>query len=64
MAEEPDFVKIGASEAKLLRLAEEEGIKSENDLLKIADGEDAAVRIASNCASSRAPERSRKSCSV
>ena len=44
MAEEPDFVKIGASEAKLLRLAEEEGIKSENDLLKIADGEDAAVR--------------------
>ena len=44
MAEESDFVKIGASEAKLLRLAEEEGIKSENDLLKIADGEDAAVR--------------------
>ena len=44
MAEEPDFVKIGASEAKLLRLAEGEGIKSETDLLKIADGEDAAVR--------------------
>ena len=44
MAEESDFVKIGASEAKLLRLAEEGGIKSENDLLEIADGEDAAVR--------------------
>ncbi len=44
MAEESDFEKIGASEAKLLRIVEEEGIKSENDLLKIADGEDAAVR--------------------
>ena len=44
MAEQPDFEKVGASEAKLVRLVEEEGIKSEADLLKIAEVEDAAVR--------------------
>jgi hypothetical protein len=44
MAEEADFERIGASEAKLLTIVEGEGLKSENDLLKIADGEDAAVR--------------------
>lgn len=44
VAEEPDFEKIGASEAKLLRLAEEEGIRSENDLRGVAESEDAAVR--------------------
>ena len=44
MAEQPDFEKVGASEDKLVRLVEEEGIKSEADLLKIAEDEDAAVR--------------------
>ena len=44
MAEQPDFEKVGASESKLLRIVEKEGIKSETDLLKIAEHEDSAVR--------------------
>jgi beta-lactam-binding protein with PASTA domain len=45
VAQEPDFEKVGATEAKLQRIAEQEGIQTEDDLLKIADGEDpAAVR--------------------
>ena len=44
MVEQPDFEKVGATEAKLVRILEKEGIKSETDLLKIAEAEDAAVR--------------------
>jgi hypothetical protein len=44
MAEQPDFKAVSASESKLVRIFEEEGIKSETDLLKIAEEEDAAVR--------------------
>jgi beta-lactam-binding protein with PASTA domain len=44
-AREADFEKIGATEAKLLRIAEDERIASEDELRKIADAEeDAAVR--------------------
>jgi beta-lactam-binding protein with PASTA domain len=44
-AREPDFEKTGATEAKLLRIAEEQGLQSENDLQKIVDtAEDAEVR--------------------
>ncbi len=45
VAREPDFEKTGATEAKLLRIAEEQGLQSENDLQKIVDTtEDAEVR--------------------
>ncbi|MET0253379.1 MAG: hypothetical protein ABW214_05055 [Terrimicrobiaceae bacterium] len=44
MSEQPNFEKVGASEAKLVRIVEKEGIKSETDLLKIAEHEDSAVR--------------------
>ncbi|HEY5751985.1 MAG TPA: PASTA domain-containing protein [Chthoniobacterales bacterium] len=44
-AREPDFEKVGATEAKLLRIAEDQNLRSENDLRKIAEtGEDAEVR--------------------
>ena len=43
VAQEPDFEKVGATEAKLLRIAEQEGIQTEDDLLKIADGDDPAM---------------------
>ncbi len=44
-ARESDFEKIGATEAKLLRLAEEQSLQSEADLRKIAEtGEDTEVR--------------------
>ena len=42
---ETDFEKVGAKEAKLLRIAEDEGITSVEDLRKIAESdEDASVR--------------------
>ena len=45
VAREPDFEKTGATEAKLLRIAEEQGLQSEDDLKKIVDtAEDAEVR--------------------
>jgi beta-lactam-binding protein with PASTA domain len=44
MAEEPDFKNVGASESKLVRIFEEEGIKSETDLLKIVVDEDSTIR--------------------
>ena len=44
MAEQPDFKAVGASEAKLAGIAEKETIKSETDLLKVAEEEDAVVR--------------------
>ena len=34
VAREPDFEKTGATEAKLLRIAEEQGLQSEDDLQK------------------------------
>ncbi len=44
MAEQANFEKVGASEAKLVRIVEKEGIESETDLVKIAEDEDSAVR--------------------
>jgi beta-lactam-binding protein with PASTA domain len=45
VAGEPDFEKVGASEAKLARIAEEEGLKTRAALRKFAETEeDAAVR--------------------
>lgn len=44
-AREPDFEKVGATEAKLLRIAEDQQLQSVDDLRKIAETEeDAAVR--------------------
>jgi beta-lactam-binding protein with PASTA domain len=44
-AREPDFERVGATEAKLLRIAEQEGLQSGDDLQKIAEtDEDAKVR--------------------
>jgi hypothetical protein len=44
MADQPDFEKVGASESKLLRIIEKEGIKSEPDFLKMAEDEDSIIR--------------------
>jgi hypothetical protein len=44
MGEQSDFREVGASEAKLARIVEKEGITSAGDLLKIAEDEDPAVR--------------------
>ena len=45
VASEPDFEKIGSGEAKLLRIAEEEGLKTEDALRKFVETkEDAEVR--------------------
>jgi hypothetical protein len=45
VAAEPDFEKIGASEAKLARIAEELGLKTQAALRKFVETEeDAAVR--------------------
>ena len=66
VAAEPDFEKVGASEPKLARIAEEEGLKTQDALRKFVETkEDAEVRDRFKLPNPRtAPAPSRKSCSA